>query len=136
MFYYLATPNANTLVGDHTFEKTKSLKKNFDWYGEPKKHQKCCPLFLPQERGEIPCRCSSCEFWRVFRLSLFLATISSHSPIVLPPTCQPRQISTKKSFQPKSLKKHSPERRESLSWFKDTNQAHIWQKWKLSEKCL
>ena len=97
--------NANTLVGHHTFEKPKSLKKTLTDMGSLKKHQKCCPLFLPQERGEIPCRCSSCEFWRVFRLSLFLATISSHSPIVLPPTCQPRQISTKKSFQPKSLEK-------------------------------
>ena len=48
----------------------------------------------------------------VFSVPLFLCVSChnqpSHSPIVLPPTCQPRQISGKKSFQQKSLAHFSP----------------------------
>ena len=61
--------------------------------------------------ASVPCRCS-CESFGVFSVPIFLCVSChnqpSHSPIVLPPTCQPRQISGKKSFQQKSLAHFSP----------------------------
>ena len=71
------------------------------------------PLFLCVSFfcNSIPCRCS-CVSFGVFSVPLFLCVSChnqpSHSPIVLPPTCQPRQISGKKSFQQKSLAHFSP----------------------------
>ena len=71
----------------------------------------------------------------VFSVPLFLCVSChnqpSHSPIVLPPTCQPRQISGKKSFQQKSLAHFSPWEtasviRPALKWCKHSVGSITW----------